>query len=203
MEEEGAVEGSDGEHRWIIDPLDGTSNFLHGIPHWAVSIGLERTKTENGKSEMIAGVVYDPIKGETFWAERGSGAFMNNRRLRVSGRRDLNTCLIGTGIPFTDRQKPHAKAYLAQMERLIDGNISIRRAGAASLDMVYVASGRLDAFWEYGIKPWDVAAGCAILKEAGGQYRDFTDSTLDSVYTGNILASNPQIVESLQKILIP
>ncbi|HYE52284.1 MAG TPA: inositol monophosphatase family protein, partial [Azospirillaceae bacterium] len=160
MEEGGAVAGTDPHHRWIIDPLDGTTNFLHGLPHWAISIALERD------GEIVAGVVYEPVHDELFWAEKGAGAFLNHTRLRVSARRNMSEALIATGIPF----KGHGdiQAYLVQLEAVMGEVAGIRRFGSASLDLAYVAAGRFDGFFETGLKPWDVAAGVLMVTEAGG-----------------------------------
>jgi myo-inositol-1(or 4)-monophosphatase len=160
LEEGGVIEGSDKQHRWHIDPLDGTTNFLHGIPHFAVSLGLER------EGRIVAGVIYDPAKDEMFMAERGKGAFMNNRRLRVAGRRDLADCVIGTGAPHLGKGG-HGR-FVREVAAVIVRTAGIRRAGAAALDLAWVAAGRLDAFWERDISSWDVAAGDIIIREAGG-----------------------------------
>src|ERR1700733_6832359 len=151
FEESGASEGSDKRHRWIVDPLDGTMNFLHGIPHFAISIGLERD------GEIVAGVVYEPTRDELYWAEKGAGAYLNDRRLRVSARRQLSEAVIGTGLPFRDRgDQP---TYLATLAAVISATAGVRRFGAAALDLAYVAAGRLDGFWEFGLSAWDIAAG--------------------------------------------
>jgi myo-inositol-1(or 4)-monophosphatase len=162
MEESGVVEGSDKSHRWHIDPLDGTANFLHGIPHWAISLGLER------EGVMVAGVIFDPIKDEMFVAERGKGAYMNNRRLRVSGRRESTLMLIGTGVPHIG--KPGHPLFLKELGAVMTRFQNVRRLGSAALDIAYVAAGRLDAFWERGLNSWDFAAGAALVREAGGTF---------------------------------
>ena len=159
LEESGEVPSRDG-HRWIIDPLDGTTNFLHGIPHFALSIGLE------WKGELIAGLVFDPIKDETFVAEKGAGAFLNERRLRVSGRKDLGASVMGTGIPVLN-WPGREKGFSGQLDRVSGKVAGVRRLGTASLDLAYVAAGRFDGFWEYGLKPWDIAAGMILVREAG------------------------------------
>jgi myo-inositol-1(or 4)-monophosphatase len=193
MEESGAVAGSDKSHRWIVDPLDGTTNFLHGIPHFAISIGLE----QNG--EIVAGVVYDPSKDEMFWAEKGAGAYLNDRRLRVSGRRQLDQALIGTGLPFGERG--NRAVFLAQLDAVMSATAGVRRPGAAALDLAYVAAGRFDGFWEWGLSPWDVAAGLLLVREAGGYV-----STVDgkgSVLTGpSTLAANDHLHQPLQRLLM-
>ena len=159
--EEGTNEpGADGRHRWIVDPLDGTLNFLHGLPHFAISIGLERD------GEIVAGVIYDPIKDELFWAERGAGAYVNERRLRVSGRRDLGQAVIATGVPNLGR--PEHPTYLAMLGAVMAETAGIRRFGAAALDLADVAAGRYDGYFEVGLSPWDIAAGILLVREAGG-----------------------------------
>jgi len=192
-EEGGVTEGSDGEHRWIIDPIDGTTNFLHGIPHFAISIGLQKG------SEIIAGIVYNPITEDWFRAEKGTGAFHNNRRMRVSARRHLGDALIGTGSPYQGR--PGHDEFLQQLERVIAVTSGIRRFGAASLDLAFVAAGRYDAFWEMDLKPWDIAAGLLLVTEAGGFIADLHGpaSPLD---TGNILATNAELQTSLRKVIL-
>ncbi len=159
-EETGTQAGEDPTRRWIVDPLDGTTNYLHGLPHWAVSIALEH------KGDIVAAVVFDPAKDELFFAERGEGAFMNDRRLRVSGRRDLSAAVFATGVPFGGRGT--LPATLKDLARLMPVTAGVRRWGAASLDLAYVAAGRFDGYWERGIQAWDVAAGILLVKEAGG-----------------------------------
>lgn len=187
LAEESGAAGS-GKHTWVIDPLDGTHNYLRGFPHFAVSIAL----VENG--EPLHGVVYDPIRGELWTASRGAGAFLNDRRIRVSRRTRLNEALIGTGFPF--RQFDHVDAYLAMFKELTQKTAGIRRPGAASLDLAYVASGRFDGFWEMGLSPWDMAAGALLVREAGGMVGDFegADGFLDS---GRIVAANPKVFAPL------
>ncbi len=160
LEEGGEQAGSDGSRRWIVDPLDGTTNFLHGIPHFAVSIGLEQD------GEPIAGVIYNPINDELFWAERGQGAWLNDRRLRVSGRRRLEDALLATGVPFLGHGD--GAEFLAELSALMPRIAGIRRFGSAALDLAWVAAGRFDGFWETGLNPWDVAAGIVLVQEAGG-----------------------------------
>lgn len=160
-EETGATPGADPTRRWIVDPLDGTTNFLHGMPHWAVSIALEH------KGEITSAVVYDPAKDEMFWAEKGAGAWLNdNRRLRVSGRRAMAEAVFATGVPFG--AKSTLPAMLQDLARLMPGCAGVRRWGAAALDLAYVAAGRFDGYWERELSPWDVAAGLLLVKEAGG-----------------------------------
>src|SRR5260370_19442147 len=164
FEDGGATEGTDPHHRWIVDPLDGTTNFLHGIPHFAISIALERD------GEIIAGLVYEPTRDEMFWAEKGIGAYLNDRRLRVSARRSLGEALIGTGLPFRGHGE-HA-IYLATLTRVMAATSGVRRFGAAALDLAYVAAGRFDGFWEFQLSPWDIAAGLLLVREAGGFVSD-------------------------------
>ncbi len=169
-EEGGEIKG-DGHNRWIADPLDGTTNFLHGVPHFAISLALERD------GEIIAGVIYQPISDELFWAEKGNGAFIDtpnarSRRLRVSGRKELSRGLIATGIPFMSRGDH--PAYLKKLEAVMGKTAGVRRWGAAALDLAFVAAGRYDAFFEYGLAPWDVAAGLLMVQEAGGLVSDTT-----------------------------
>jgi myo-inositol-1(or 4)-monophosphatase len=181
LEEGGATEGTDPHHRWIVDPLDGTTNFLHGIPHFAISIALERD------GEIVAGIVYEPTRDEMFWAEKGIGAYLNDRRLRVSARRQLAEALIGTGIPFGGRgDQP---TYLATLSRVAAATSGVRRLGAAALDLAYVAAGRYDGFWEFGLFPWDIAAGLLLVREAGGFVSDLTGGQT-MMTSGDVLAAN-------------
>lgn len=192
MEESGVVEGADKSHRWIIDPLDGTTNFLHGIPQFAISVGLERD------GQMVAGVVYNPITDELFLAEKGQGAFLNDRRIRVSARREITQCVIGCGIPHIGR--PGHEEFIKE-ERAVMLNCSgVRRMGAASLDLAYVAAGRFDGFWERALAPWDMAAGIVLVREAGGTVSnaDGGDKILD---TGSILVGNELVHGQLGKVL--
>jgi myo-inositol-1(or 4)-monophosphatase len=193
LEESGVIEGDDRDHRWIVDPLDGTTNFLHGVPHFAISVALER------RGELIAGVVYDPIKDEMFCAEKGAGAYLNDRRLRVSGRSDLTNCLIGTGIPVLD-WPGREQGFLEQLERLSGEVAGIRRLGTASLDLAYVAAGRLDGFWEFGLKPWDVAAGIVLIREAGGLVGRLDDDG-GLLAGGTLVASNAVVHPRLAQLL--
>src|SRR5262245_6165623 len=164
MEERGEVPGEDDQHRWIVDPLDGTTNFLHGIPVFAISIALER------QGQLVAGVVYNPAMDELFTAERGGGAFLNDRRLRVSARNRLSDSVIGTGVPHLGRG--HHGNYLIELRNVMGEVSGIRRMGAAAIDLAYVAAGRFDGFWEEGLSPWDVAAGIVLIREAGGFVTD-------------------------------
>jgi myo-inositol-1(or 4)-monophosphatase len=192
-EEGGVTEGSDGEHRWIIDPIDGTTNFLHGIPHFAMSVALQKG------TEIVAGLVYNPISDDLFTAEKGGGAFHNNRRLRVSARRNLSDVLVGCGSPF--QGFPGHPEFLQQLERVIAVTAGIRRFGAASLDLAFVAAGRFDAFWEMGLKPWDMAAGMLLVTEAGGFVGDLHGPT-SPLDTGNILATNAELQTALRKVIL-
>jgi len=195
MEESGEIKGTDAGSRWIVDPLDGTTNFLHGLPHFAVSIALERS------GEIVAGVIYDPVKDELFWAEKGQGAYLGDRRMRVSGRGKLADALMATGIPFMGRQEGAGHTtFLAQLEAFMSRTSGVRRWGAAALDLAYVAAGRYDGFWETGLSPWDVAAGSILVREAGGYVSDITGRThkLDSP---TILASNDRLYTEIVKLL--
>jgi myo-inositol-1(or 4)-monophosphatase len=187
MEERGAVEGSDKTHRWIIDPLDGTTNLLHGLPHFAVSIALER------EGLLVAGVVYNVVRDELFWAEKGAGAYLNDRRLRVANRNDLRDALFATGAPWNGR--PGHDVFLKEMERIIAKTAGVRRLGSAALDLAYVAAGRFDGFWERGLSPWDVAAGAVLVREAGGVVNEIDGG--DFMKSGAIVAANTALIAPL------
>jgi len=192
-EETGETAGADPTRRWIVDPLDGTTNFLHGMPHWGISIALEH------KGEIVSGVVYDPAKDEMFWAEKGAGAWLNdNRRLRVSGRRHMAEAVFATGIPFG--AKKTLPAMVQDLARLMPECAGVRRWGAASLDLAYVAAGRYDGYWERGLNAWDVAAGVLLVKEAGGFFGPIRDGQ-DPVESGNLIAANSEIFEPFAKII--
>ncbi len=193
MEEGGVVEGDDPDHRWVIDPLDGTTNFLHGIPHWCISIALQH------KSEIIAGVIYDPIKDELFHAEKNRGAYVRRRRLRVSNRSDLMAATIAAGAPRrnVESQIQFIKEYQAVLAQVP----GVRRFGAAALDLAYVAAGRFEAYWEREVKKWDIAAGIIIVKEAGGFISDVDNDRNNAYDTCNILAYNDKVGQDLKKIL--
>jgi myo-inositol-1(or 4)-monophosphatase len=193
LEESGEIAGRDEGHRWIVDPLDGTTNFLHGLPHFAISIALER------RGELIAGVIYDPIKDEMFAAEKGAGAYLNHRRLRVSKRADLANCLIGTGIPVLD-WPGRRKGFALQLERVSDHVAGIRRLGTASLDLAYVAAGRVDGFWEHGLKPWDFAAGVVLIREAGGLVSRLEGDD-DLLVPGTLVAGNATVHAKLADLV--
>ncbi len=186
MEESGATPGSDNRHRWIVDPLDGTTNFLHGIPQFCISIGLERD------GEIVAGVVYEPIRDEMFWGEKGQGAYVNDRRLRVSARRQLSESVIATGIP-TIRGKIDRELYMRTLGAVMGATVGVRRFGAAALDLAYVAAGRVDGFWEFGLQPWDMAAGILLIREAGGYITGLTDGKHDPMASGDVIAANDHL----------
>ncbi|SNS24681.1 MULTISPECIES: inositol monophosphatase family protein [unclassified Azospirillum] len=192
MEETGEIIGKDTSHRFIVDPLDGTTNFLHGVPHWAISIGLER------EGEIIAGVVYEPVHDQMFWAEKGAGAFLNHQRLRVSNRRVMADALIATGIPF--KGHGNAKEFLVQLEALMGQISGIRRFGAASLDLAYTAAGRFDGFFEADLKPWDLAAGMLMVTEAGGFVSEIGQGK-SPLTSGSILAANANLHSHLAVVL--
>ncbi|MGH6982856.1 MAG: inositol monophosphatase family protein [Stellaceae bacterium] len=190
-EEGGFQAGRDTSHRFIVDPLDGTTNFLHGLPHFAISVALEH------EGKLVAATVYDPIKDEMFWAEKGLGTYVNDRRLRVSARRNLADALIATGIPFRGRgDHEHYLKTLAPVMRTTSG---VRRWGVASLDLAYVAAGRFDGFWEFDLKPWDIAAGLLLVREAGGDVSDMAGGQ-DMLGTGSVLAANPTLHEALRRL---
>ncbi|MGD0633864.1 MAG: inositol monophosphatase family protein [Beijerinckiaceae bacterium] len=193
MEEGGEIEGTDKSHTWHIDPLDGTTNFLHGIPIFGVSIALAR------EGQIVAGVVYNPAVDDMFVAERGQGAYLNNRRLRVSGRNKLPDALIGCGIPHLGKRAGHAQ--FSQELNAVMGKVSnVRRLGAAALDMCYVAAGRYDGYWERGIKSWDIAAGLVMVKEAGGFTTD-CDGGQDMLTKGSVCAGNEPIQAALLNLV--
>jgi myo-inositol-1(or 4)-monophosphatase len=198
MEESGASGSENWTWRWIVDPLDGTTNFLHGMPHWAISIGLER-RLSDGVSEIQAGVIYAPAADEMFWAEKGSGAFMNERRLRVSARREMSEAVFATGIPFGAVSAVRRQAFSRTLAALMPQVAGVRRFGAAALDLAWVAHGRFDGYWELGIKPWDIAAGELLVREAGGYATDVGDGS--PLATGNIVAGNPHLHAKLRGIV--
>lgn len=192
MEEGGRIEAKDGKSYWIIDPLDGTTNFLHGIPHFAISIAVQR------EGELVAGIVLDVIRDELFWAEKGVGAYVNERRIRVSARRKLPEALFATGIPFHGR--PGHERFVRELTTVMPEVAGVRRMGAAALDLAYVAAGRYDGFWETGLQPWDIAAGIVLVREAGGTVTDpaGTDAMMES---GDIVAANDVLHGPLRKLL--
>jgi myo-inositol-1(or 4)-monophosphatase len=192
-EETGGEDGADPTRRWIVDPLDGTTNFLHGMPHWAISIALEH------KGEIVSAVVYDPAKDEMFWAEKGAGAWLNdNRRLRVSGRRSMAEAVFATGVPFG--AKKTLPAMLADLARLMPACAGVRRWGAASLDLAYVAAGRFDGYWERELQPWDIAAGLLLVTEAGGLVGPIREGD-DILGRGAVLCANEPLFEGFGKII--
>jgi len=193
MEESGVDEGRDPRYRWIVDPLDGTTNFLHGIPHFAISIALEKD------GEIIAGVVLSPITDELYWAEKGSGAFVNDRRLRVSSRRDITQSLFATGIPF--RGRPGHQPFLRELGQVMAVSAGVRRMGVASLDLAYTAAGRFDGYWENNLQSWDIAAGVILVREAGGFVTELNGGP-NPVHTGSILAANQHMHQALRDVLI-
>ena len=195
-EESGASGNEESEYRWIIDPLDGTTNFIRGIPHFAVSIACEY----RGKIEHA--VVLDPIRREEFVASRGRGAQLNGHRIRVSKLPSLEGALLGTGIPFRERQTEHMAEYIRSLETLAANSGGIRRAGAAALDLAYVAAGRLDAFWEIGLAPWDIAAGALLVREAGGLVADFNGGE-DFLESGNVVCGNPKCFKAVLQVVKP
>jgi len=191
-EESGQQSGN--EFEWIIDPLDGTTNFLHGLPHYGVSIACRH----NNKLEV--GVIYDPSRQELFTASRGQGAQLNDHRIRVSKCKELGSAILGTGFPF--RQHQHINAYVAGFKSMLSNSSDLRRAGSASLDLAYVASGRLDGFWEIGLNEWDIAAGVLLVLEAGGLVGDFSGGH-EFMETGNIICGNPKIFKNILQTLQP
>jgi myo-inositol-1(or 4)-monophosphatase len=194
-EECGEIEGTNPDYVWIIDPIDGTRNFIHGLPHFAVSIAISY------KGKVEHGVIYDPIRQELFSASKGKGARVNDRRMRVSTRKNIEECLLGTGCP-SRHSKEKIEAYTDSIKAVLPLCGDVRRAGAATLDLAYVACGRLDGFWEAGLKIWDVAAGSLMIKEAGGIVCDFAGGE-DYLNSGNIVTGNPKIVKILSKTIGP
>jgi myo-inositol-1(or 4)-monophosphatase len=191
-EEGGAREGADKSHRWIVDPLDGTTNFLHGIPQFAISIALER------EDSVVAGLVYNPASEEMFIAEKGKGAFMNEQRIRVAGRKRLADAVVACGLPHIGRgDLARAARETGAMQTQVAG---LRRFGAAALDLAWVAAGRLDGYWERDLKPWDMAAGSILVREAGGFVAD-CDGGADMFSTGHIAAGNEAILKELMRVL--
>lgn len=193
MEETGAVEGRSPHNRWLVDPLDGTSNFLHATPHWAISIGLEQ------HGEITAAVVYDPIKDELFSAVKGGGAFVNDRRIRVSRRSELDRSMIGCGLPVQNWEA-RTRGFARQLDKVADHVSGLRRYGACSLDLAYIAAGRLDGYWEFGVKPWDYAAGMLLVREAGGRFGRL-EGDADVWAPGTVVAGNPEIYGKLRGLL--
>ena len=191
-EETGAVEGKDKTHRFIIDPIDGTTNFMHGIPHFAISIALER------EGQLVAGIVYNPVSDDLFSAEKGHGAYLNNKRLRVAERREMSPALFATGLPFKG-QEGRARS-LAEMDAVLGVTAGVRRFGSASLDLAWTAAGRVDGYWERDINIWDVAAGIVLVREAGGIVSDFSGRT-DGLDGSQIVTANENLHPQLLKLL--
>ena len=192
-EEGGEIEGDDPTRRWIVDPLDGTTNFLHGLPHWAISIALEH------KGQIVSAVIYDAAKDEMFYAEKGAGAWMNDsKRLRVSGRHRMIEAIFATGIPFAAKRT--LLATLQDLARLMPTCAGVRRFGAASLDLAYVAAGRFDGFWERELQPWDIAAGMLLVAEAGGMVGPIRDGH-QPLEHGDIVAANGDIFNSFAEVV--
>ena len=196
LAEEGTAKGAnaDAENIWIIDPLDGTTNFLHGFPQYCVSIALSQ------RGRITHGVIYDPVRNDLFTASRGRGAFLNDRRIRVSKREHLRDCLIGTGFPFRDGR--YLDTYLNMMKTMIERTAGLRRPGAAALDLAYVAAGFYDGFWEVGLNPWDVAAGSLLIQEAGGLIGDLSGEG-DFLHGGQVIAATPKIFAQMVTALAP
>jgi myo-inositol-1(or 4)-monophosphatase len=198
LEEGGTIEGDPSKPRWIVDPLDGTSNFLHGIPHFSISIAVEDPRGAGGRAEITQALVYQPLTDESFWAEKGRGAWLNERRLRVSARRDLADSLIATGVPY------FGHGDLARWSRILQAvapNVAgIRRFGSAALDLAWLAAGRYDGFWEENLELWDIAAGILLVREAGGFVTDFRGGD-QGLTKGQVLAANDQLHSKLHKLL--
>ncbi len=196
-EEGGETGNTDWEWRWVIDPLDGTTNFLHAIPHWCISVGVEK-RISADKTEIMAGCIYNPVANELFWAEKGVGAFLNDKRLRVSGRREMMQAVFATGIPFAKvPRKPEFSAILARLMPQVAG---IRRFGSAALDLAWVAAGRYDGYWELNLNRWDIAAGVLMVKEAGGFITD-PDGGDTHYETGNIVCGNQWLHPKLREVV--
>ncbi|HEY1877205.1 MAG TPA: inositol monophosphatase family protein, partial [Rhizomicrobium sp.] len=191
-EERGLIEGTDKSHRFIIDPIDGTTNFMHGIPHFAISIGLER------EGQLVSGVIYNPVTDDLYTAEKGHGAYLNNKRLRVAARKELAPSVIATGLPFLGKEG-HARAS-AEMAAVMNVTAGIRRFGSASLDLAYVAAGRFNGFWEHSLQAWDIAAGIVLLREAGGMITDMRGGA-EMLTQGTVLAANEVLHPQLLKLL--
>jgi myo-inositol-1(or 4)-monophosphatase len=197
-EESGIIEGTGpgADYQWIIDPLDGTTNYINGIPHYAISIAcLFKGKIEHA-------VILDPVRQEEFTATRGRGAQLNGRRIRVTQRRGLEGALLATGIPFQARQQEHIDSYLATLKVFSENTAGIRRAGAASLDLAYLAAGRFDGFWEIGLSKWDIAAGILLITEAGGLVSDF-NGQFEHMKSGNLVAASPKVFKAMIQAIKP
>lgn len=198
LEEGGEIEGDPSKPRWIVDPLDGTSNFLHGIPHFAISIAVEDPTGQGGRPEITQALVYQPLNDESYWAEKGRGAWLNERRLRVSARRDLADALVATGVPWK------GKGDLPRFQKILDAVApqvaGVRRFGSAALDLAWVAAGRYDGFWEEELNIWDVAAGILLVREAGGFVTDYRGGDR-AMAQGQVLAANDQLHSKLHKLI--
>ena len=195
MEEGGEIRGNNPNSRWIIDPIDGTTNFIHGIAHFAICIALEEA------GQITACIIFDPINEQLFWAEKGYGAFLNDRRIRVSARTNISQSIFATGIPFRGKgTTDNHKTFLDQIGTVMTVSAGIRRFGSAALDLAYVAAGRFDGFWESGLKPWDIAAGIIIVREAGGIVSDLTGDD-KMLYNGNVIAANPSLHSPLLNLV--
>ena len=194
VEERGTIDGSDSSNRWIIDPLDGTTNFLHGLQHYCVSIALLH------RGRLDQAVVFDPITQELFTATRGAGAQLDNKRIRASQRKGLKQALVGTGFPF--RELSHLNSYMASLAAVIPHTASVRRSGSAALDLAYVAAGRLDGFWQSGLEPWDMAAGALLVREAGGIVTDCEGGD-NYMASGTIIAAGPKVIPELSALIQP
>lgn len=192
MEESGEIPGQDKTHRWIIDPLDGTTNFLHGIPLFSISIGLER------EGQLVAGVIYNPATDELFSAEKGKGAFLDNRRLRVAVRSKLSESVICCGVPHLGRGDH--QLFITELQKIMSHSAGVRRTGSSALDLAWVAAGRFDAFWERGLAPWDMAAGILIAREAGATISDLS-GTGHMLESGDIIAGNEALHTQILKLL--
>ncbi|MBI1393183.1 MAG: inositol monophosphatase [Alphaproteobacteria bacterium] len=194
MEERGEIDGVDNSNRWIVDPLDGTTNYLHALPQFAISICLERDR------KPYAGVIYNPASDELFWAEKGEGAWLNDRRLRVSARRDIAETLFATGLPFRGRSgRPRA---MKETERVLAATAGIRRFGSAALDLAYTAAGRFDAYWEWDLNPWDVGAGIVLVREAGGIVGAVEEPRGDPLHGPSILATNGELFDAARDLIL-
>lgn len=192
LAEESGTQDESSEYQWIIDPLDGTTNYLHGFPQFAVSIALQH----KGKLEL--GVIYDPLSQELFVASRGNGATLNDRKIRVSSHKGLDNALLGTGFPYYDQS--YLDTYLETMKALMQRTAGLRRPGSAALDLAWLAAGRIDGFWEFNLKPWDIAAGALIVREAGGIVSDFINAD-GYLVTGDIIAAAPKVYPEMMKII--
>jgi len=192
LEESGAIAGKDETSRWVVDPLDGTLNFLHGIPHFAVTIAAEK------RGEPVAGIVYDPIRDELFWAEKGQGAYLNERRLRVSGRTRLDESVVATCLPRQGEERQ--RRGLAELAVVMPEVAEIRRFGSAALDLAYTAAGRYDGYWEWSLNRWDISAGVLLMREAGGMVSEISGGS-NVLETGNVLAANDKLHDPLRRLL--